>query len=113
MIKEALREERNDGKLELAVVGGSEFVVGFQLAGIKKVFEVDGNPDDMVRQAMSDSSVGIIIIDEPLLSRLDERGRESLNASVRPVAVPMSTEASQDSLRKMIKKSIGVDLWGE
>lgn len=101
--------------MDLAVIGRSEFVVGFQLAGIKRVVELDGPPEkaeEAVKDAMADQTIGIIIIDEEIVQKLPERSRDVLNASTRPVAVVLSTQSSQDALRKMIRKSIGVDLWG-
>ncbi len=97
--------------MEIAVVGGSEFVLGFRLAGIKKALEVEEAPNEVVRKVMEDEDVGIIIIDQKTIDKLDERTREDVEMSVSPVAVILSEESSQESLRKMIKKSIGVDLW--
>lgn len=98
--------------LELAVVGGSEFVLGFQLTGIKKIFEIDGNAEEAVTKALADPAVGIIIIDEHIIGQLDERLREKLHSSIRPVAVPVSTTSSQENLRRMIRKAIGIDVLG-
>ena len=102
--------------MDLAVIGRSEFVVGFQLAGINRVVELDGAPgkaEEAVKTTMADSTVGIILLDEEVLQELPERTRDALNTTVNPVVVVLSTQSSQDTLRKMIRKSIGVDLWGE
>lgn len=102
--------------MDLAVIGRSEFVVGFQLAGINRVVELDGaleKAEEAVKNTLADSSVGIILIDEEIMQKLPERTRDVLNAAVNPVVVVLSTQSSQDTLRKMIRKSIGVDLWGE
>ena len=96
--------------MELAVIGGSEFTLGFALAGIKKIMEADADPAAAFKQAMQDGSVGIIITDEATVAKLEEHVREDVERSVKPVIVVLSAEATQESLRKMIKKSIGVDL---
>ncbi len=101
--------------MELAVVGPEEFVLGFTLSGIKNIFEVE-NPDEAERRVekiVEDKQIGIMIIDEKTMESLDERMREKLLVSVSPVVVTLSTQSSQDELRRMIIKSIGIDVWKE
>jgi len=43
--------------------------------------------------------------------QLDEHDRMDIEESVMPVFLPLSINASQEGLRKMIIKSVGVDLW--
>lgn len=100
-------------QMELAIIGGSEFALGFALAGVKRIIEVDGNPAPAFKQAMQEEGVGIIITDGATLAKLDEHVREDVERSVKPVVVALSMETTQESLRKMIKKSIGVDLLKE
>jgi len=100
--------------MEIAVVGGQEFTLGFRLAGIRKVIDVGENPEPDIRKIMGDSEVGIVITDDRTVSRLDEYAKEDVQKSVKPVFVVISADAvAQDALRKMIIKSIGVDLWKE
>lgn len=99
--------------MELAVVGGSEFTLGFHLTGIRKVYETEGNPTKKVEEIMKDENVGIVITDAKTMEKMDERVRERAEISVRPVFVVVSTEAKQEALRKMILRSIGVDLWSK
>jgi V/A-type H+-transporting ATPase subunit F len=100
--------------LEIAVIGGSEFILGFQLAGIRKTIDADDNPEKKVRDMMQDPNVGVLVIDDKTVGRIPERLREDLERSVKPVTVILSLEAvAQDNLRKMIKRSIGIDLWQE
>ncbi|MBW2999874.1 V-type ATP synthase subunit F [Candidatus Woesearchaeota archaeon] len=97
--------------LELAVVGGSEFTLGFKLAGIRKIFDVEGKASEQIRKVMQDPNVGIMVIDDKTVEALDEPLKEDITNSVKPVSVVLSTKATQEELRKMIIKSIGVDLW--
>lgn len=115
--------------MDVAVFGGSEFTLGFMLAGIKQVFTIDeternkekkegtgirpANVEKMLDDLLTAKEIGIVVIDDHLLRQMDERTREKVERSVRPVFVPLSTEASQDTLRRMIIKSIGVDLMRE
>ena len=106
--------------MDVAVFGGSEFTLGFMLAGIKQIITIDEKEESRAAAAekkldelLAEKELGIVIIDDRLLNQMDERTREKVERSVRPVFVPLSTEASQDTLRKMIIKSIGVDLMRE
>ena len=53
---------------ELMAVGGSEFTLGFRLAGIRTV-ETD-NPEESFRQLIKNPDVGIIITDEKSISKM-------------------------------------------
>ena len=54
----------------------------------------------------------VIQIDgEKIMEGLEQHQRLDIDASVEPVFIPVSTRVEQDSLRRLIKKSVGVDLW--
>ena len=96
------------------MLGGQEFNLGFRLAGVRNVIDVQGNPADEIKRLMSDSQTGIVITDDKTIAQLDEYSRTDVQKSVKPVFIVLSTEAvAQDALRKIIIKSIGVDLWKE
>ena len=97
--------------LKLAVIGGSEFVVGFQLAGIKDVIEVTSNYFNELKNMKNRKDVGIVVVDEKIMEKLEMHQRAEIEASIEPVFIPISTKVEQDSLKRLIKKSIGVDLW--
>ena len=97
--------------VKTAVLGSNEFIVGFQLAGIKKTIEVSGNPINDIDNLKKEKDVGIVVIEENIMDRLDKHQRIEVEDSVDPVFIPVSTNAEQDSLKRLIKKSIGVDLW--
>ena len=96
---------------KLAAIGGSEFIVGFQLAGIRNTIEANKNIMEQVDEIKKNKEISIVVIDEKILQGLDEHDRNDIGDSVEPVFIPVSTEASQESLKRLIKKSIGVDLW--
>ena len=97
--------------VKIAVAGGNEFVVGFRLAGIKDTFEITGDAPRQLKELKSGKEAGIIIVDEKIIEGLNIQDKLELEASVDPVFIPISTKAEQDSLKRLIKKSIGVDLW--
>jgi len=97
--------------VKVAVIGGNEFVTGFQLAGIRDVVESDKNHFLELKNLKSRKDFGVVIVDEKILESLEQHQRFEIEASVDPVFIPISTKVEQDSLKRLIKKSIGVDLW--
>ena len=97
--------------VKTAVLGSNEFVVGFQLAGIKETVEVSDNPLQDINNLKNNKEIGIVVIDEKIMENLDKHDRIDVEDSVDPVFIPVSTKVEQDSLKRLIKKSIGVDLW--
>ncbi|WP_410507741.1 V-type ATP synthase subunit F [Methanosarcina hadiensis] len=100
--------------MELAVIGKSEFVTGFRLAGISKVYETtDTNTvESSVKTVLQDKSVGILVMHNDDISDLPEVLRKNLNESVQPTVVALGGSGSGSmSLREKIKQAVGVDLW--
>jgi len=97
--------------MKLAVLGSSEFIVGFQLAGITKIIEGGKNPIEDITSLKKDKEFGIVVVEEELMNKLDTHDRISVEDSVDPVFISISKEATQEALRRLIKRSIGVDLW--
>ena len=101
---------------ELCVVGNSEFVMGFELIGIKKIFE--GESENQLKEcfttALNDHMVGIIVTNDKSIEKLDQNFKKKVENSITPVTVVLSTSAgAQDNLRDMIMKAIGIDLWSK
>ena len=96
--------------MELAVIGREDFCLGFSLAGIRNIFETE-NPAEAIIKVMEDQEMGVVVIDESLMDKLDEFEKAKIEASVRPVFMMLSLKEESDALKKMIKKSIGVELW--
>jgi V/A-type H+-transporting ATPase subunit F len=97
--------------MDIAVVGSSEFTLGFRLAGIKKVYDVeDDNLVERVQDTLRDPEVGIIVMHNDDLSRLPAQLRAELNDSVEPTVVAIGGKG-ESNLREKIKQSVGVDLW--
>lgn len=97
--------------VKTAVLGSNEFIVGFQLAGIKDTIEVSDNPFQDINNLKTKKEHGVIIIEENIMENLDKHQKLEVEDSVDPVFIPVSTKVEQDSLKRLIKKSIGVDLW--
>ncbi len=97
---------------QVAVLGSSEFALGFQLAGVGKAFALsEENPEATVRELMNNPEIGLIILQEETIKRLTPEFRDIVNDSIEPVFLTITEEDTNVELRKLIKKSIGVDLW--
>ena len=97
--------------VRIAAAGTSEFIVGFRLAGIRDTIEIKNEPFRELKSLKSKKELGIIIIDEKIMEELQIHERSEIESSVDPVFIPVSTKGEQESLRRLIKKSVGVDLW--
>ncbi|TGC10603.1 V-type ATP synthase subunit F [Methanolobus halotolerans] len=98
--------------MELAVVGQGEFVTGFRLAGIKKIYDVvDDELEPTVLKILEDREVGILIMHGDDLNKLPEILRNTINESVEPTVVTLGGSGQSSNLREKIKQSVGVDLW--
>ncbi len=98
--------------MELAVVGQGEFVTGFRLAGVKKIYEItDGELEPTVLKILEDREVGILVMHGEDLNKLPEILRNTINESVEPTVVTLGGSGQSSNLREKIKQSVGVDLW--
>ncbi|WAI02241.1 V-type ATP synthase subunit F [Methanogenium organophilum] len=99
--------------MEIAVVGNSDFILGFRLAGVEKTVaaEDDASFTDAVTRLMADETVAILVIRGSDMGRLPERLQAELGESVRPTVVSIGGEVGGVSMREKIKRAVGVDLW--
>jgi len=99
--------------MEIAVIGNSEFILGFRLAGIRKTYaaENDEKLNDYVIQALQDSEVGILVLRSSDMERLPRKVKMTLENSVKPTVIAIGGDEGGESLREKIKRSVGVDLW--
>ncbi|MFZ2536424.1 V-type ATP synthase subunit F [Methanothrix sp.] len=98
--------------MEIAFVGGSESVLGFNLAGVKKSYAAN-TEDELVSKigdVMADSNVGILVLKQSDYNKLPKRLQEQLSESIKPTMITIGTEQSTE-MREKIKRAIGVDLW--
>ena len=106
------RIDRTARQMEVGVIGHPEFTLGFRLAGIKRIFEVD-DPKQMekgVREVVAKGEVGILVLHGDDFAGFSEPVRDELSATVRPVVIPVGPREDTD-LREKIKQAVGVDLW--
>jgi V/A-type H+-transporting ATPase subunit F len=98
--------------MEIAFVGGSESVLGFNLAGIKKSFAADTEEEmvSKITDVMANPNVGILVLMQSGYNMLPKRLQEQLSESIKPTVITIGTEQSTE-MREKIKRAIGVDLW--
>ena len=98
--------------MEIAVVGQLEFTLGFQLAGVEKLYNPSDDEEmaDILRSLLNQAEVGVVVVDNYDLLRLPERLRMQLSESVTPTVLGIGTE-EDNTLRESIKSALGVDLW--
>ena len=99
--------------MDIAVIGNEEFILGFRLAGLRRVFVA--HPEDYqerIIEAMQDPEVGILAVDGEDLKNLTPQMRAKVTDSISPVIVTVGG-AGMGDLREKIKRAIGVDLYKE
>ena len=96
--------------MDIAVVGSDEFVVGFRLAGIRKVYGV--SPDELPRTIealMADESIGILAVHTKDIEKLPQQLRDRMISSVDPVVIPVGEE--EGDIRDKVRRAMGIDLY--
>lgn len=97
----------------MAVIGDTDFTLGFRLAGVRKVFRCTGKEfASTMEKAMADTGIGVLAVSAEDFNALPERVREKITASLRPIAVIISKdESSAEPLRKLARRAMGIDIW--
>ena len=99
--------------MDIGVIGNDEFVLGFRLAGLRRVFVANHeNYQEKIQEAMSDPEIGILAVDANDLNALPPQLRTKVTDSISPVVVSVGGKGVGD-LREKVKRAIGVDLFKE
>ena len=98
--------------MEIAVVGNSDFVLGFRLAGIRKTFEATSSDiESRIQDILNDRTVGILVIHNDDIKKLSLQMQKTLDDSVEPTIISIGGKGESTNLRDKIKQAVGVDLW--
>jgi len=96
--------------MDIAVLGSDEFVLGFRLGGVKRIYTAKPNEyEAKVLELINDSTIGVLAIDSSDLERLSPNAKRKVTESIAPVVV-MVGKAESD-LREKVKRAMGVDLY--
>ncbi|OGD46616.1 V-type ATP synthase subunit F [Candidatus Bathyarchaeota archaeon RBG_16_57_9] len=96
--------------MQIAVVGTEEFVTGFRLAGIRKVYAVA--PDKLVEtivKVMDEEDVGILALYTKDLEKLPPQLRTKMMESVDTVVIPVGLD--EGDMRDKVRRAMGIDLY--
>ena len=100
--------------MEIAVIGNSEFILGFRLAGIRKTFAAENDEKlvEHITSVLADNDVAILVLNSSDMEKVPRKLRATLENSVRPTVIAIGgDEEGGLSMREKIKRSVGVDLW--
>jgi len=98
--------------MEIAVVGNSDFAIGFRLAGVRKTYDVTSSDiESKIQGVLSDKNVAILIVHNDDLRMLSPHIRQILDDSVEPTVIAIGGKGESTNLRDKIKQAVGVDLW--
>ncbi len=98
--------------MEIAVVGSSDFVIGFRLAGIRKTYDASGGElEAKIQNLLNDKTVGILVVHSDDMKKLSLHMQKTLDDSVEPTVIAIGGKGESTNLRDKIKQAVGVDLW--
>ena len=98
--------------MEIAVVGNSDFVLGFRLAGIRKTYDsTTSDIESKIQSVLNDKTVGILVIHNNDMEKLSSQMQKTLDDSVEPTVIAIGGKGESSNLRDKIKQAVGVDLW--
>lgn len=96
--------------MDIAVIGGPEFIVGFRLVGIRRVFETTPETfEKKVQELLDERDIGIMVICMKDMDRLSPSVRNRAVESTTPVVIPVGTE--EGDMRDKVRRAIGIDLY--
>ncbi len=110
----------NNERKKIAIVGSNIMNLGFGISGVKKLTSAYKNQEKEVLEKQlfdlfQDPEISVIVISESLSRNVKDRKLLNLiDTSLLPVVVEIpdynEPETNEDSLRRLIKRAIGIDL---
>ena len=102
-------------KEKIAVIADNATCIGFRLAGVENTFVLSGKEaEEKLSSVLLDPTFGIIIVTERLVEEGDWRLKKKIEATAKPVVVAIPDVKGpieqEESLAKLIKRALGVDL---
>ncbi len=98
---------------KIAVIGDTDFNIGFRLVGIRDIYDVESDEDIIkaVEDVMREKDIGVVVIRHDFLKKLPFALRKEVDESVEPTFVAVGGEGGAEEIREKIRRAIGVDLW--
>lgn len=106
-----------DYKEKIAVIGDSDTVVGFALAGVSETIPVtQTNCEEMFLKTIPRTDVGVIVLQDDLMKTFTHKTKKMIELLARPVivTVPGKSEslggARSGNIADLVKRAIGIEL---
>lgn len=84
---------------------------GFSLAGTMQLTVAEEQAEELLRQTVADSDVGVVVIDERLVKAIDAKHYSELEEGWRGLLVtlpaPERETVEEDYLQRLIKRALG------
>jgi vacuolar-type H+-ATPase subunit F/Vma7 len=105
----------DEQKEKLAVIADEATATGFRLAGVEHTYPLSGEEAERkLSELLSDTSFGLLIVTERMLENCDWRLKKRVEQTAKPVVVAIPDMAGpieqEESLAKLIKRALGLDL---
>jgi V/A-type H+-transporting ATPase subunit F len=99
---------------QIAVLGPPDFVLGFNLAGVRRTVVTQGDFAKQLEHALAArDDTGILIVQGSDLASLPPLLRRKASDSLEPVVVAMGEGAGEEDLREKVKRAIGIDIFNK
>lgn len=96
--------------MDVAVLGNDDFVLGFRLGGVKRIYPVKAADfEGKLMELIADPTIGVLAIDSSSIDGLSASARKKAMESIAPVVVLVGKK--EGDLREKVKRAIGVDLY--
>lgn len=98
---------------DIGVMGSPDFVLGFNLAGVRRTYAVEPQEFQKAIEKIvaSPENLGILVVEGSNLEALPPLLRKKVTESLEPVVVAMGEGAGEADLREKVKRAIGIDLF--
>ncbi len=108
---------KSESTYRIAVIGNRLLATGMGLSGVKYIYEANTQEEteSAIREISLKSDVGIVIINEDLMTMVRDRKLIRLmDVSLSPIFVGIPAynqrEVYEDTLRRLIIRAIGIDI---
>jgi vacuolar-type H+-ATPase subunit F/Vma7 len=112
--------EEQKSRKKIAVVGSNIMATGFKIAGVKNAmvaYLADSQEDieQKINELFADETVAVIVAGQSTLAKVrDRKLLQLIDTSLLPIVVGIpdyhEKEENEDTLRRLIKRAIGIDI---
>lgn len=99
----------------VAAFGSNEFTTGFELVGVKTIISTtdldEYHCSKLLFETLKRNDIGLLIVEEHTLEELSQQDRFIVENYLRPVVVVLTEKPNDGSLRRQIRRAIGIDIY--